>query len=114
MSTAGEDLGGRLRLLREKSGESLQQVADAIGASKAHVWELETGRSQNPSVDLVRRLASHFSVTMSWFLGEEPDPSAPDQRATVLYAAARDLRDEDFTLLESIVDTLRKRNSAAA
>ena len=39
----------RLFSLRQKSGQSLQQVADAIGVSKAHVWELEKGRSTNPS-----------------------------------------------------------------
>ena len=109
-----EDLSGKLRTLRERTGESLQLVADSIGASKAHVWELETGRSQNPSVDLVRRLASHFNVTMSWLLGEEPDRSAPDQRAAVLYAAARELGDDDLSLLASIVETMRKRSSASA
>src|ERR1700722_18208513 len=108
------DLSSRLRGLREKTGESLQQVADSIGASKAHVWEIETGRSQNPSIDLVRRLAAHFSVTVGWLLGEQEDASSSDQRAAVLYAAARDLREEDFTLLQSIAETLRKRREAAA
>ena len=109
MEKADDRLGRRLRSLREESGESLQQVAAAIGASKAHISEIETGRSQNPSLDLVRRLAVHFGVTVGWLLGEQLDRSAADQRAAVLYAAARDLPDPDFSLLESIVDTLRKR-----
>ena len=106
--------GGVLKGLREAKGESLQQVADAIGASKAHVWELETGKSQNPSVDLVKRIASHYGVTVGWLLGEQPDRSAADQRAAVLYAAARELGDDDFGLLASIVETLRKRSAASA
>jgi transcriptional regulator with XRE-family HTH domain len=105
-----DGLGSRLRLLRDKADQSLQQVADAVGASKAHIWEIETGRSQNPSIDLVRRLAGHYSVTVGWLLGEQADRTAPDQRAAVLYAAARDLGDDDFTLLESIVETLRRRS----
>ena len=108
------DLSSRLRALREKAGESLQQVADAIGASKAHVWEIETGRSQNPSIDLVRRLAAHFEVTVGWLLGEQPDATSSDQRAAVLYAAVRNLREEDFTLLQSIAETLRKRADVSA
>jgi transcriptional regulator with XRE-family HTH domain len=113
VSTMDPELSERLRALREKAGESLQQVADAIGASKAHVWEIETGRSQNPSIDLIRRLAAHFSVTVGWLMGEQPDAGTPDQRAAVLYAAARNLREEDFSLLQSIAETLRKRSETA-
>ena len=109
MEKAGDELSARLRSLREEAGESLQQVAAAIGASKAHIWEIETGRSQNPSLDLVRRLATHFGVTVGWMLGEQLDRSATDQKAAVLYAAARELPEPDFNLLESIIDTLRKR-----
>ena len=39
-------LGDKIKELRMKSGESLQDVASAIGASKAHVWEMESGRSK--------------------------------------------------------------------
>ncbi len=53
MERVDDSLGSRLRLLREEAGELLQQVSAAIGASKAHIWEIEAGRSQNPSLDLV-------------------------------------------------------------
>ena len=60
-------IGERLFSLRQKSGQSLQQVADAVGVSKAHVWELEKGHSQNPSFDLVRRSRSTLAwVWRSW------------------------------------------------
>jgi transcriptional regulator with XRE-family HTH domain len=108
--TEALDLADRMRSLREKSGQSLQQVAQGVGASKAHVWEIETGRSQNPSVDLLRCLAAHFGVTVGWLIGEQSEPSAVDQRAAVLYAAARNLGEADFQLLESIVRNLRERS----
>ena len=41
----------RLHHLRLRKGYSLQKVADAIGISKAHVWNLEKGTSDNPSID---------------------------------------------------------------
>ena len=53
-------LGARLTRLRLEKGESLQRVAEAVGASKAHVWELEKGRTDNPSMALVTRLACYI------------------------------------------------------
>jgi transcriptional regulator with XRE-family HTH domain len=36
-------LATKLQKLRMAKGQSLQVVADAVGASKAHIWELEKG-----------------------------------------------------------------------
>jgi transcriptional regulator with XRE-family HTH domain len=63
-------LGVRLKELRIRKGESLQQVADAVSASKPHIWELEAGKSTNPSLDLLTRLAQHFNVSISHLLDE--------------------------------------------
>jgi len=38
-------LAAKLKELRGKNRQSLQDVADAIGASKTHIYDLETGRS---------------------------------------------------------------------
>ena len=48
--------GPRLRTYRMRKGQSLQKLADAVGASKAHIYELETGRSKNPSLALLTAL----------------------------------------------------------
>lgn len=63
-------IGSRLKELRTRSGQSLQQVADAVGASKPHIWELEAERSKNPSLDLLTKLAAHFKVPVSDLLSE--------------------------------------------
>jgi transcriptional regulator with XRE-family HTH domain len=63
-------LGGRLKELRVRKGESLQQVADAVAASKPHIWELEQEKSKNPSLDLLTKLAQHFNVPISYLLDE--------------------------------------------
>jgi transcriptional regulator with XRE-family HTH domain len=63
-------IGARLRELRVRNGESLQQVADAVKASKPHIWELETEKSKNPSLELLTALAEHFKVTVSHLLDE--------------------------------------------
>lgn len=57
--------------LRREHGLSLDEVAARAGLSKSHVWEMEQGRSRNPSVATVRALAIAFGVSMSRILGED-------------------------------------------
>jgi len=40
--------GRKLHDLRAQSRMSLQDVASVVGISKAHVWNLEKGLSENP------------------------------------------------------------------
>ncbi len=49
-------LASKLKALRLKKNKSLQQVADAVDASKNHIWDLETGKSRNPSIELLTKL----------------------------------------------------------
>ena len=48
-------IGARIKELRIRKRESLQQLADTVGASKPHIWELEVEKSTNPSVDLLKK-----------------------------------------------------------
>ena len=64
-------LATKLKELRVRQKQSLQDVADAVGASKTHIWDLETGRSSNPSVDLLTSTISyHFYLDRARALGE--------------------------------------------
>src|SRR6267154_1620639 len=65
-------IGARIKELRMRKRESLQQLADAVGASKPHIWELEVEKSKNPSVDLLKKIAEHFTVPVSYLLEEPP------------------------------------------
>ena len=69
-------VGRRIKELRLARGESLQDVASAVGVSKAHIWELEKERANNPSMALVTRLADHFAVSIRFLIDE--DIEAPD------------------------------------
>ena len=46
------DFGALIKEARERSGMSLQAVADAMKSSKAHLWEVEQSRT-NPSTKFV-------------------------------------------------------------
>ncbi len=65
----GSALGTRIQLLRELRDMTLQQVADAAGLTKSHVWEMEKGKSVNPTVNAVWGLSDALSVSPSMLLG---------------------------------------------
>src|SRR3546814_2355054 len=92
-------LAAKLRQLRQRKGQSLQQVADAVGVSKAHVWELEKGTSTNPGMELLAKFANHFKVTVA-FLSD--DATAPEEAAALQF-----FREFDGKLSEKDWDTLR-------
>src|SRR3954451_20322084 len=105
---AAMELGAKLTELRLKRSESLQKVAD-VGVSKAHIWELEKGRSDNPSMALVTRLADHFGVSVASLVGENPKAKDADPRLARLFRQAGDLAEEDVALLEDMMQSLLKR-----
>lgn len=74
MSEADGSMGARLAQLRSERDQSLQHVADAVGVSKAHIWELERGSSDNPGLKLLRALAQHFRCPVAYLIGEVSTP----------------------------------------
>ena len=63
-------LGARLRRLREAKKLTLQQVADAVGCTKAYIWELEMKEGQRPSAERIHLLAKVLGVTMEDLMNE--------------------------------------------
>ena len=62
--------GARLRRLREAKNLTLQQVADAVGCTKAYIWELEMKDGQRPSAERIQAIAKVLGVTMEDVMGE--------------------------------------------
>ena len=101
--------GARLRQLRIRKGQSLQQVADAVKASKAHIWELEKGDSRNPSIELLQRLAQHFDVSIAYFVGEDPDAPDEEEELVAMFRELKDLDADDRDMLNTIMRQMRQR-----
>jgi transcriptional regulator with XRE-family HTH domain len=99
-------IGARITALRVSKKESLQQVADAVGVSKAHIWEIEKGRAENPSMGLVTRLAEHFGVGVAYLVGE--DAEAPDAEAKLqhMFRQAKKLDDRERAIISDMMQTL--------
>lgn len=100
------EIGEQLFSLRQKSGQSLQQVADAVGVSKAHVWELEKGRSRNPSFDLVRKLAAHYGVGIDVLTGDAREPGPETLQINRIHRGLEELSERDREIVEQVIKTM--------
>ncbi len=86
-------LGARLKELRLNKSVSLQVVADAVNASKPHIWELERGTTKNPSLELMTKLANYFGVSVDYLAGT----GAKEEDAAYL-AFAREAEKKGFSV----------------
>lgn len=102
-------LATKLQKLRMAKRESLQDVADAIGASKAHVWELEKGTAKNPSIDLIRKLSDHFGVSIASLVDEQPFGDGDEPQLQVMYRQLQQLGETDRAVLEDLIKSMVKR-----
>ena len=65
----GENITLRMKELRKQHQLSLQQVADRAGTTKSHIWEMENGRSKNPTVEMAVSIANAFGVSLEYLTG---------------------------------------------
>jgi len=103
-------LAAKLKELRLKKGMSLQELGDAVGASKAHIWDLEQKRATNPTVELLTKLSNALGTSIADLVGE--DPASPDDEPEVLamWRNLKALSDEDRETIKIMMDRLRKRD----
>lgn len=102
-------LATRIAKLRRQNNQSLQDVADAVGVSKPHIWEIEKGRADNPSMALVTRLADHFGVSVTYLVGEDIESDDADTQLQRMFRLARDLDPRDRAVLDDTMKSLLKR-----
>lgn len=104
--------GARLRRFREAKGLTLQQVADAVGCTKAYIWELEMKEGQRPSAERVQKIAQALGVTMEDVMGtpmqEAPEASPEDVLFFREYAG---MAEEDKKNYQSILKMMFSRKS---
>jgi transcriptional regulator with XRE-family HTH domain len=104
-------LAVRIGKLRRRKVESLQEVADAVGVSKAHIWELEKGRAANPSIGLITRLADHFGVTLTYLVGEDVESPEADRDLQRMFRQAAGLGKREREILDDMMQALLKRQT---
>ena len=73
--------------------------------------QLEKGRTDNPSMALVTRLADHFGMSLATLVGE--DPAVDDGKIGRMFRQAHQLAPEDIALLDDMMQSLLKRRRHA-
>jgi transcriptional regulator with XRE-family HTH domain len=68
---AEEFFGDRLRRLRVSEGLSLDDLACRTEITRGYLWKLETGRSVNPGLVQIRKLAKALDVTPGYLADSE-------------------------------------------
>lgn len=102
-------LGARLAELRLKKGKSLQDVADVVGVSKTHIWQMEKGKSENPSLDLLKKLAEYFSVPLDFLVGADSAPSLEDVEAQQFFRDFKSLSEAERHILMQTLSIFKKK-----
>jgi transcriptional regulator with XRE-family HTH domain len=101
-------IGDKIKLLRARKKESLQQVADAVGVSKAHIWDLERGTSANPGLELLKQLANHFQVTVA-YLADDPEILESSAPLQFFREFEGKLSGKDWETLRSVAEALKEK-----
>ena len=91
------DFSNRLRDLRNAKGLTQIQVAEIVGGSKAMISSYELG-TRYPPYDVLIKLSRLYDVSTDYLLGVKNN-----------YALdAQGLTPEQFTLLRSLIDELKR------
>ncbi len=102
-------LGEKMKALRTAKKLSLQDVATEVDASRAHIWELETGRARNPSIELVTKLAKCFGVGVADLIGENPNAEDEKPELVAMFRGLKDLDEKERKAIQSMMDHFRKQ-----
>lgn len=102
-------LATRIAELRRQRNESLQDVADAVGVTKTHIWELERGRARNPSLAVIEGLANHFRISIASLVGEDIDAADANQALARMFRLAGELEENERQVIDDMIESFRRR-----
>ena len=104
----------KLHDLRIARRLSLQNVADAVGISKAHVFNLEKGITANPSMELVVKLAELFRVRVADLVGDNPEAEDQPAEMVAMFRDLKKLEKGDRETIRVLMEQLQRNRSTTA
>lgn len=111
MTTPGL-LAQNIKHYRAKSRFSLKQLALAVGVSKGHLWDLESDRSRNPSLETLRGLSNALGVPIHVLVGESSSIEADS--LCIIEREIRSLCKADQRLVGTLIHNLKLQKEARA
>ncbi|MBQ9302798.1 helix-turn-helix domain-containing protein [Butyrivibrio sp.] len=106
MSTECEDIGKRIRDLREKAGITQQVLAEKVGVTSVHLSNVETGNAM-PGVEVVIKIADYFGVTTDWILRANI-PGLTDKLGDEMAGLLSDCSPNERQFYESVLKDTKK------
>jgi XRE family transcriptional regulator, master regulator for biofilm formation len=67
-------IGERIKHLRGNKGYSITKLADLAGVSKSYLSYIERNVQNNPSLQVLAKIAFHLDTNIEYLLGEELSP----------------------------------------
>lgn len=98
-----------LTVLRAKRKISLQKLAEEIGVSKTHIWQLEKGVTEAPSLEIVKKIADFFNVSIQSLVGENPESANADPLSVAMFRKFSELDEYDKEAIAQMVETMIER-----
>jgi transcriptional regulator with XRE-family HTH domain len=102
---ARQQLGQRLKHLRRVRGYTQEQLAERIDINPKYLSSIERG-AENPTLDLLGRLAQGLQVELYELFQEEPDVSQADRLRQKLLGLLAEACPEELPRLLRIVEAL--------
>lgn len=105
-------IGTILYNLREKKGETLEQVAESVKVSYVSLCRYETGKRM-PKMDILARLAKHYGVTVDSIMGSDTkkEPAIPDRLDDALVEMLVNLSPEEVQRVQDFVAGMKAAKS---
>lgn len=98
-----EKFSEKLRKARTKRRKTLEELAGAIGSSKAYVWQLENKKNAKPSAELLLKIANYLGESPDFFLNDAMDERSEDQLEDAFFRKFRRLSTDDKRYIDRIV-----------
>ena len=97
-----EKFGEKLRNVRTVRRTTLEELAEAIGSSKAYVWQLENKKNAKPSAELLLKIANYFAVSPDFFLDDTKDEPSDSQLEDAFFRKFQKLSANDKRTIERL------------
>jgi transcriptional regulator with XRE-family HTH domain len=102
---ARQQLGQRLRHLRRVRGYTQERLAEHIDISPKYLSSIERG-AENPTLDLLGRLAKGLQVDLYELFQGEPDAGQSARLRRKLAGLVAEIRTEDLPRLVRVLEAL--------
>lgn len=108
-------VGKKITLLRKLKGISLSKLANDAGISKGYLSNIETGKKENPSVDLLDKIAMALGVNVSDLFDSDEEPrdllDDMEEDMKILFSKAKQLSKENRQKVLKMMDIFSEENN---